>query len=73
MILARMLRLPPRFCVSTHMETQATNTNDAHARRKAPLDTPIDLTSDATRDITGALNALLADILALYLKTRIVH
>ena len=42
-------------------------------RRKAKLDTPTDLGSNATRDITGALNALLADMFALYLKTKNFH
>ncbi|MGH6762436.1 MAG: Dps family protein [Phyllobacterium sp.] len=42
-------------------------------RRKAPLSTPTDLGSNATRDIAGALNALLADIFALYLKTKNFH
>lgn len=42
-------------------------------RERAPLDTPTDLSADATRDITGALNALLADVFALYLKTKNFH
>ena len=42
-------------------------------RRKAPLETPTDLGSNARRDIAGALNALLADTFALYLKTKNFH
>ena len=42
-------------------------------RRKAPLRTPTDLGSNARRDITGALNAILADSFALYLKTKNFH
>src|SRR6266508_6257899 len=42
-------------------------------RRKAPLTTPTDLGDHARRDITGALNALLADVFALYLKTKNFH
>jgi len=42
-------------------------------RRKAKLATPTDLGSNATRDIAGALNALLADVFALYLKTKNFH
>jgi starvation-inducible DNA-binding protein len=38
-----------------------------------PLEAPTDLTSKATRDISGALNALLADVFALYLKTKNFH
>ena len=46
---------------------------DAKARQSASLQTPTDLTPDATRDISGALNALLADMYALYLKTKNFH
>src|SRR5437764_9862763 len=42
-------------------------------RRKPALDTPTGLRSEATRDISGALNALLADFFALYLKTKNFH
>jgi len=44
-----------------------------HARRKSPLATPTDLKADATRDISAALNAVLADVFALYLKTKNFH
>ncbi|WP_028079764.1 Dps family protein [Solimonas soli] len=46
---------------------------DAKALRKAPLATPNDLGEKAMRDIGGALNALLADTFALYLKTKNFH
>src|SRR5215467_4147018 len=46
---------------------------DPKERRKAPLQTPTDLGDNARRDIAGALNALLADIFALYLKTKNFH
>ena len=49
------------------------NVKAATKQRKAPLHTPTDLGADATRDISGALNALLADIFALYLKTKNFH
>ena len=45
----------------------------ATPRRTARLATPTSLGADATRDITGALNALLADFFALYLKTKNFH
>ena len=45
----------------------------AAGRRKAPLTTPTDLGSNARRDIAGALNAILADTFALYLKTKNFH
>ena len=49
------------------------NARDAKALRAAPLETPTDLGSDAARDISGALNVLLADIFALYMKTKNFH
>ena len=45
----------------------------AKERQKVKLDTPTDLGSNATRDISGALNALLADVFALYMKTKNFH
>ena len=42
-------------------------------RRNAPLATPSDLGENAGRDIGGALNAVLADVFALYLKTKNFH
>ncbi len=41
--------------------------------RKAPLNTPTSFAAEAKRDIAGALNALLADLFALYLKTKNFH
>ncbi len=46
---------------------------DAKSRRMAPLDTPTNLTSNATKDISGALTTLLADVFALYIKTKNFH
>src|SRR5467141_2263572 len=45
---------------------------DAKAR-PAPLHTPSDLKPNAVRDLSGALNILLADMFALYLKTKNFH
>jgi len=42
-------------------------------RRKAPLLTPTDLPAKATRDVTAAMNGVLADVFALYLKTKNFH
>jgi hypothetical protein len=43
--------------------------------RTAParLDTPTDLSADAVREISAALNALIADTFALYVKTKNFH
>jgi starvation-inducible DNA-binding protein len=48
-------------------------TKEATARRVAPLKTPTNLASKATSDIAGALNILLADMFALYMKTKNFH
>ena len=49
-------------------------TEDKLARhRQAALATPSDLGSEAAKDISGALNALLADVFALYVKTKNFH
>ena len=45
----------------------------AKSLRTAKLATPTSLGAKATRDISGALNALLADFFALYLKTKNFH
>jgi starvation-inducible DNA-binding protein len=42
-------------------------------RRRAALATPSALGSEAVKNISGALNALLADVFALYLKTKNFH
>ena len=49
------------------------NVRDAKALRVAALATPTDLKPNAVRDISGALNILLADVFALYLKTKNFH
>jgi starvation-inducible DNA-binding protein len=45
----------------------------AESHRAAPLHTPTDLKPAATKEISGALNLLLADYFALYLKTKNFH
>ena len=42
-------------------------------RRASPLATPSDLNVKAASDIQGAMNATLADVFALYLKTKNFH
>lgn len=48
-------------------------TSELLHRRDAPLETRTDLTRSATKDIAGAMNAILADVFALYLKTKSFH
>ena len=42
-------------------------------RRGAPLVTPTDLGAEASKDISGGMNAILADVFALYIKTKNFH
>ena len=46
---------------------------EAAALRLARLDTPTDLSPNAVTETSGALNILLADMFALYLKTKNFH
>ncbi|MFG1360238.1 Dps family protein [Xanthobacter pseudotagetidis] len=48
-------------------------TTTVKERRQAALRTPTDLGANATKDIAGALTGLLADMFALYLKTKNFH
>ncbi|MQX38713.1 DNA starvation/stationary phase protection protein [Sinorhizobium meliloti] len=45
----------------------------AKKHRRAPLATPTDLAAVANKDLTPSLTALLADVFALYLKTKNFH
>jgi|GEM_PF-2666014 len=54
-------------------QSVAAKTQDLVHRRNAPLATPTDLKAAATKDIAGAMNAILADVFALYLKTKNFH
>jgi starvation-inducible DNA-binding protein len=49
------------------------STIDIKSLRSAPLKTPTGLGSNATRDIAAACTTLLADMFALYLKTKNFH
>jgi starvation-inducible DNA-binding protein len=51
--------------------TSATETAGDH--RKGPLDSPTSLGANAVQDISGALTSLLADVFALYVKTKNFH
>jgi starvation-inducible DNA-binding protein len=50
-----------------------TTTNELRQRRNAPLNTPTDLSAIATRDISASINSVLADVFAMYLKTKNFH
>ena len=49
------------------------NVEKAKTLRKAPLNTPTALSPQATREIAGALTILMADVFALYIKTKNFH
>src|SRR5580765_8452635 len=49
------------------------NVRDAKALQIALLETPTDFGANAVRDISGNLNILLADMFALYVKTKNFH
>src|SRR5882757_6198079 len=49
------------------------NAREARELRKAPLETPTDLERNAVKDISAALTTLLADMFALYIKTKNFH
>ena len=54
-------------------KSPAKNIQDLKLRQKAPLATPTDLKRAATKDIAAAMNTILADVFALYLKTKNFH
>ena len=47
--------------------------SELQRRRSAPLATPTDLGIKASEDIAGGMNAILADVFALYLKPKNFH
>ena len=55
----------------------ATHTQQTHARdtrtRTAPLDFPDGFSRDTVKNLSGALNRVLADVFALYIKTKNFH
>lgn len=55
------------------MKKSGNSTATLERRQAAPLHTPTDLSAAATKDIAGAMNAILADVFALYLKTKNFH
>jgi starvation-inducible DNA-binding protein len=55
------------------MKKSSVATEELESRQQAPLNTPTDLSKSATKDIAGAMNAILADVFALYLKTKNFH
>jgi starvation-inducible DNA-binding protein len=50
-----------------------TTQDELGTRRRATLATPSDLGAETIKNITGALNALLADVFAIYVKAKNFH
>jgi starvation-inducible DNA-binding protein len=55
------------------MKRSGNSTATLERRQAAPLHTPTDLEASATKDIAGAMNAILSDVFALYIKTKNFH
>ncbi len=55
------------------MKKSKSTTERLEREQLSPLVTPTDLKAGATKDIAGAMNAILADVFALYLKTKNFH
>src|SRR6266436_8046028 len=51
----------------------STKTAELRQKRDIPLTVPTDLTRSAVKDIAGVMNAILADVFALYVKTKNFH
>ncbi len=51
----------------------AERTEELKKRRNAPLATPSDLDATAIADISAVMNGILADVFALYMKTKNFH
>jgi len=51
----------------------ATKSQDPKGLSRGALGTPTDLSAPATKEIAGAMNAILADVFALYVKTKNFH
>src|SRR2546425_12707829 len=64
-----------RHCMRAAIMNKSIEKNkpDLKLSRKAPLATRTDLSPAATKDIAAAINGMLADAFALYMKTKNVH
>ena len=54
-------------------KVQPQSRDNVAQRRRSPLITPTDLGSKASMDIAGGMSAILADVFALYMKTKDFH
>ena len=65
----------PEYLTAIQPVTKGTKMTEhkPSARAKEMLSSPSDLGDNATRDISAALSGLLADVFALYIKTKNFH
>jgi starvation-inducible DNA-binding protein len=54
-------------------KNESSKQSDLVRRRDAPLITPSDLGTKASKDIAAGMNGILADVFALYIKTKNFH
>lgn len=59
--------------MKTANTTPPTSAAKLKERQRTKLESPTDLAPAAVRDVSGAMNAILADVFALYLKTKSFH
>ncbi len=59
--------------IRTKDANESNRRGELRGRRDAPLITPTDLGATASADIAGGMNAILADVFTLYLKTKNFH
>ncbi len=55
------------------MKKSSATKEEMERLQESPLITPSDLEATAAKDIAGAMNAILSDVFALYLKTKNFH
>jgi starvation-inducible DNA-binding protein len=67
------IRLPPDFSSKMRCAVKSKLAKLENHRSAPPLRTPTDLSSEAIAEVSAALNGLLADTFALYVKTKNFH
>jgi starvation-inducible DNA-binding protein len=70
-----LTHLPHNFVFPKGIPMKKTDAvaSQAQQHQNAPLRTPTDLKAAATKDIAAAMNGILADVFALYMKTKNFH
>src|SRR5215472_15578216 len=66
-------QIPPTDLIPTSPRRSEMTARNVKELRRAPLETPTDLKSNAVKDIAATLTRALADMFALYVKTKNFH